>query len=91
MVYSPIVHNHPVALLEDLPKEVEYWWTYNQRMIRVCDIFVILNTDGTFQSKGVFQEEKYAKALGKRVCWMAPWKDDGEYECPWLASIIPAV
>ena len=91
MVYSPIVHCHPVALLEDLPGEVEYWWVYNQRMIRVCDLFVVLNIEGALKSKGVRMEQSYAGALSKETLWMAEGSQKGEYVCPWLDSIIPAV
>lgn len=93
MVYSPIVHCHPVALFEDLPREIEYWWAYNQRMIRVCDWFVTLCLDGWHLSKGVEAERVYAAALNKPCerFHLEYIDEKGVYTCPWLDSIIPAV
>lgn len=72
MVYSPIVHCHPIAVNHTLPRGFDYWRQYNQRMIRACDIFVTLQIEGLDLSVGVAGEREYAEQLNKKIGRLIP-------------------
>lgn len=61
-IYSPILHNHPVAMIKDLGTEKE-WLDYDFTMLRRCDELWILMVPGTEMSSGVRQEIEHAKEL----------------------------
>lgn len=66
-VYSPIVHNHPMALLEELPKEFGFWKDFDLHMIDCAEKLVVLRIEGWEQSVGVAAEVEYAKSINKLV------------------------
>lgn len=85
MVYSPIVHNHPIALQASLPKGWDFWGPFDMRMLRNCDLFVVLNIEGALKSDGVKAEMQFWERLGRVVHWMAPvTRRPGDYICPSL-------
>lgn len=69
-VFSPIAHTHPIALAGDLPKNWEYWKSYDQRMLRCCDEIHVLLLDGWQESVGVAAEMEIAKAIGLPLFYM---------------------
>lgn len=68
VVYSPIVHCHPVAKEYKLPKGYAYWQNSAQGMIRGCSAFDVLVPKGweqkTLESTGVKAEARYAHGRG---------------------------
>ena len=67
IVFSPIVHCHPLALKHNLPKDHVYWKEYNQSFIEWADIGYILCIEGYARSKGVDADIEALRALGKKV------------------------
>lgn len=70
IVYSPIVHFHPVAQLMDLPRDFEFWRKQNFAMIEICVSVTVLRLPGWETSRGVNAETAYAKLLGRPVTYM---------------------
>jgi hypothetical protein len=63
-VYSPIVHNHALAQLHNLPTDAAYWQNYNHAMIDGAKELIVLRIAGWQDSKGVAEEIAYATSLG---------------------------
>jgi len=66
-VFSPISQGHAIAEVCDLPRDNEYWWTYNRNMINCSQMVMVLKMPGWKESKGVAQEMDYAKSVGTPV------------------------
>jgi len=69
-VFSPIVHNHPIAEMEHLPGGFDYWADFDQEMLRRCDRLIVLKLDGWRESTGVQAEIKVAMRLGLEIEYM---------------------
>lgn len=63
LVYSPIVHNHVIALEHDIPGDFKFWKKFDEEMIRKSSEVHVLKLDGWELSKGVENEIKFAKSL----------------------------
>jgi len=66
-IYSPISHCHPIALVEDLPKDWEYWEGYCRAFMNCCGKMYVLMIDGWTESTGVRAEIKIAQELGIEI------------------------
>lgn len=64
VVYSPIVHCHPIAERLDLPRTWEFWEKFDREMLTMANEFYILRLPGWEKSKGVAAERKIAQELG---------------------------
>lgn len=69
-IFSPIVHNHPVAVFRDLGRGWEFWKQYDELMLRKCDGLIVLRLEGWQESVGVQAEIKLAKELGLPIIYM---------------------
>lgn len=72
VVYSPISHNHPIAIAHGLPTTWEYWKVFDTEFLKWCDavFLVVMNEDGfelIKNSKGVQAELEIARTLGKEI------------------------
>lgn len=76
MVYSPIVHSHPLTKY-GLPTDWAYWEQLDTQMIEMCGALVILMLDGWDESTGVTNE------IGKAVEMLT---DDQDM---WLGAVMP--
>jgi len=65
--YSPIVHCHELAAKFTLPKDAEYWRSYNEHVLKRCDTLVVHKQDGWDTSEGVRFEIDCAKANGLQI------------------------
>lgn len=72
MVYSPIVHSHPLTEY-GLPTDWAYWERLDTRKIRACDELWVLALKGWEASTGVDCEMRIAKNLGMPVWRVEPW------------------
>jgi hypothetical protein len=61
MIYSPIVHNHALALKYKLPKDYEFWQKHNRAMLAKASQLWVLTLDGYKTSRGVQAEIVFAK------------------------------
>lgn len=63
VVYSPIVHNHPIAVKHGLPTGWEFWQKFDYQMIRASKELWVYQMPGWMESKGVQAERKIAVEL----------------------------
>lgn len=63
IVYSPIVHCHPLARVYDLPTDFAFWQNYNFGILKHAEGLWVLMIDGFESSLGVQNEIIYAKEL----------------------------
>ena len=59
-VYSPILHNHQMALDHDMPKESDFWRRHNYAMLSKATYLYVLTLDGYEESQGVKDEIAFA-------------------------------
>jgi len=71
IIYSPISHTHPIAQY-DLPKDWEFWRTYEVIFIKLCSNLIVYMLPGWKKSIGVRSEIRIAKHLGKPIEYMEP-------------------
>ena len=69
-VFSPITHNHPLVLLNNLPRTYEFWLGYDKSFLDWCDELHIFMIDGWKESKGVEWEINYIKVIDKKVFYI---------------------
>jgi len=62
-IYSPIVHCHELAKTHDLPKDFEFWKSYNFAMLSKASELWVLTLAGWEVSKGVREERTFAKSF----------------------------
>lgn len=75
MVFSPIAYGHQFAVEFAAPFDWDSWARLDQRLIRACDLLVVLCIDGWDRSRGVAAEREYAESLGKPVWGLLPGPD----------------
>lgn len=63
VVYSPIVHFHPVSVRHKLPGDFAFWKRINFAMIDKADELRVLQLYGWEDSIGVKAEIEYARGL----------------------------
>lgn len=71
-VYSPIVHCHEMAVVEDLPTDFAFWEHYNMQMLVPARALIVLCIDGWEDSVGVKGEIRFAYLLGKPTFYAHP-------------------
>jgi len=67
IVFSPIVHCHPLALKHNLPGDHKYWKEYDQAFIEWADEGHVLCIPGWIDSTGVFADVKALRILNKPI------------------------
>jgi len=60
IIYSPIVHSHPLATTHDLPKDWQFWQRQCLGMLDVASELWILQIEGVDHSVGVEAERQHA-------------------------------
>jgi len=79
LVFSPITHSHPMALIRELPRDFSYWQADAELMVGFCKEIVILKIEGWERSTGIRREVELAYSLSRPVSFMIPLPD-GSYE-----------
>lgn len=74
LVYSPIVHSHPLTRL-GLPTTWDYWRTLDEAMLSRCQELLVLTLDGWENSEGVMAEIRLARKLGIPVRYTGLWNE----------------
>jgi hypothetical protein len=67
VVYSPIVHWHPIAKAYELPPGFDYWRKLDREMIDCAEVLWVFTLEGWKESKGVKVEIDYAKRKNKEI------------------------
>ena len=83
LVYSPIVHSHPLSVL-GLPGDWPFWAEHNRAMLAACQPLVVLTLPGWEQSKGIAAEVALAAELEIPVEYEDP-RGGG----PWVSAAPP--
>jgi hypothetical protein len=87
MVYSPIVHGHPLAAF-GVPTDWSFWHAANTWHLERCESVVVLVLDGWQDSAGVRREMELANELGKPVMYLG---EDGAETALTLARLREGV
>lgn len=76
IIYSPILHFHPLAEMHELPKDFEFWKEVNLAMLTKADELCVLTLDGWRESRGVQAEIAFAKERIMPIDYISPeiWK-----------------
>lgn len=75
VVFSPIAHTHPIALMYELPKDWSFWKRQDVGMLRHARSLMVLTLDGWLESKGLQEELKIADQIGLPVFYMGGGED----------------
>ena len=67
LVFSPIVHNHPLAKTHTLPTDYTFWQFYNKGMILKSDEVWVMNVPEWEKSMGTQYEISVADEHGKAL------------------------
>jgi len=79
-VYSPIVHCHELAKIEEMPKDADFWEAYNFTMLNQADELWILKLPGWRESVGCKAEFRYADQNGIPVRYITPEGEKDDYQ-----------
>ena len=60
VIFSPILHNHHLALVHDMPTDIAFWWKFNRTMLAQASELWLLTLDGWQASKGMRKESLFA-------------------------------
>lgn len=71
-VYSPIVHNHPIAEAANIPMGWDVWETHDRVSLSCCNKVIVLRAEGWDRSNGVKAEISIAVEQGITVEYMDP-------------------
>ena len=71
LVYSPIVHSHPLAEL-GLPGDWKFWAKHSRHMLAACREVIVLALPGWQESRGIAAELAIAAELGLPVRFESP-------------------
>jgi len=72
VVFSPIVHGHPLAVAADLPRDWKHWRDYNFAMLHGSTLVMVARMPGWRQSRGVAAEIETARRAGIPVAFSRP-------------------
>jgi hypothetical protein len=79
-VFSPISHGHPIANEMGLGLAFETWQKIDYKLMDMCDIMLVVKTDGWKQSKGLRHEAAYMKRQGKTIIMLDADKIEGHFK-----------
>jgi hypothetical protein len=71
VVYSPIVHNHPIAVKHGLPTGWDFWNKFDHQMVSRATKLIVFTDDGWDTSKGVAAEILIAQDCGIPIHYMS--------------------
>ena len=71
-VWSPIIHNHDMTVLYDLPKDAKYWQRFSIDFLRKADGLYVLKLPGWRESVGVAEEITFANSIYLPTTYLLP-------------------
>lgn len=72
VIYSPIVHFHPIVRAKKLPFSMDFWITQALGMLRLASNFYMLQIPGADTSSGMKIERQFADQHGIPAFSMIP-------------------
>ncbi len=79
LIFSPISHTHPIALVTDLPVSWEFWKLYDLEMLKACEALIVVTAEGWKESIGVQAEMEIMRELNRPIIFYEPTEE----EVPW--------
>lgn len=70
--FSPIIHNHNVAMQFNMPLEFKFWREYDILMLSKCDELWVIKLPGFEHSKGLAAEIFYARQHAMPITYIDP-------------------
>lgn len=67
IVYSPITHCHPIAMVCKLPTDWKFWKNIDETFLKLSHKMYILMLDGWQDSTGIKNEVEIANDLGIEI------------------------
>ena len=67
LVFSPISHSHQICVEAELPVTFEFWQELDNSFLEWADVMVVYQMPGWKCSKGILEETKIMKFMGKPV------------------------
>jgi hypothetical protein len=68
LVFSPIVHGHPLINVVELPRTTEFWARiYDTFLLHWAQVLVVHKIDGWKHSEGVKNEMRVAEEIGLSI------------------------
>lgn len=67
LVFSPIVHSHPLCQHAKMRPEFDFWMNLDEVMIRPAEGLIVLQIDGWETSRGIKAELELAKLYKKPI------------------------
>ena len=64
LIFSPISHSHPITPYET-PQEWDFWERFDRIFLEICQKMIVVMADGWRESRGVSEEIRIFKELGK--------------------------
>lgn len=77
IVFSPIVHSHPLAMNHQMATDWEFWKRIDSKFISVCSEVWVVKMDGWEKSRGVQAEIQIANELGIPVKYIDTKEKNG--------------
>jgi hypothetical protein len=76
VVFSPVVHSHPLSMKFSIPGGWDYWKLYDEHFLRLCSQVYVLKISGWVESVGVQAEIELARQLRRPISYISlyPWR-----------------
>lgn len=72
-VYSPIAYTHPIATIGGIdPYDHTIWMPFDEAMMRVCDVLIVVHMESWEISKGIAMEVAYFEKAGRPIFDLDP-------------------
>ena len=72
LVFSPIVHCHPIAVAHTLPRDYEFWQSYSTSFLLYwAEAVNVLCLDTWLESSGIRAEPAIARKAKLPICYIA--------------------
>ena len=73
--YSPIVHCHEMAVLYNMPRDIDFWREYDTDTVHTCRELYVLQIPGWQESAGVAYEMRLAEKYNKPIRYLERHKN----------------
>lgn len=70
VVFSPIVHSHPLSLAYKFPETFDFWAKIDYAFLDLAEKLYVIMLPGWIESHGVGCEIEYMKKLGKPISYL---------------------
>lgn len=72
VVYSPLTHSHPIDVELGETLSSDFWVTFDETFMEICDEMLIIQSKGWAESKGIERERQFFKARNRPISFFLP-------------------